>query len=232
MGATGVDPDAFPGPAPMGPYNTPAPTGAATFGSVFDGTNPNGTWSLYVFDDAAMDSGTIAGGWELDITLVTNEEIVNGTGADDTLIITATSSDTGSYTLNGGAPVPFAGVTRFEFNGLGGNDLMQINNPMGGLFAPVNGIAYNGGGHPGDRLENLGGTADSGSYSVGATPDVGTVVHSGAGTNASRQRDQLHTGRGRRQRPGDHRQLRIDRVLQQNLCGDECPGRQRSDQPE
>ncbi|HRW37241.1 MAG: DUF4214 domain-containing protein [Acidimicrobiales bacterium] len=36
--------------------------------STFDGTNPNGTWKLYVVDDSADDSGSFAGGWELQIT--------------------------------------------------------------------------------------------------------------------------------------------------------------------
>lgn len=47
-------------PAPAGPYNLPAPMGAATFASVFNGTNPNGTWSLYIQDDSASDGGQIA----------------------------------------------------------------------------------------------------------------------------------------------------------------------------
>jgi hypothetical protein len=50
----------FPSPAPTGPY--------ATNLSVFDNTDPNGTWSLYVLDDAVGDSGQFAGGWSLQIT--------------------------------------------------------------------------------------------------------------------------------------------------------------------
>jgi len=51
--------DTFPSPAPTGPYGTNL--------SAFNGTNPNGTWSLYVFDDAAGDAGRIDGGWTLNI---------------------------------------------------------------------------------------------------------------------------------------------------------------------
>ena len=47
-------------PAPAGPYNLPAPMGAATFAAVFGGTNPNGTWSLYVQDDSNSDGGQLA----------------------------------------------------------------------------------------------------------------------------------------------------------------------------
>jgi subtilisin-like proprotein convertase family protein len=51
--------DTFPGPAP-------APAGGSAL-SIFNGTNPSGTWSLYVVDDASIDSGNI-GGWELIIS--------------------------------------------------------------------------------------------------------------------------------------------------------------------
>jgi subtilisin-like proprotein convertase family protein len=45
----------------------PAPHGEAL--AVFIGTDPNGTWSLFVFDDTAGDVGEIAGGWSLEIGL-------------------------------------------------------------------------------------------------------------------------------------------------------------------
>ena len=53
--------DVFPAPAPAGP------SGANL--SVFNGTNPNGTWSLFVVDDCFQDSGSFGGGWSLEITV-------------------------------------------------------------------------------------------------------------------------------------------------------------------
>jgi subtilisin-like proprotein convertase family protein len=45
--------ESLPAPAPPGPYPVPL--------SVFNGTNPNGTWSLYIEDDFTTDVGTLAG---------------------------------------------------------------------------------------------------------------------------------------------------------------------------
>src|SRR5262245_62507246 len=54
--------DLFPAPAPAGPYPDPQLL------SIFNGINPNGTWSLYVVDDAGVDVGNINDGWTLRIT--------------------------------------------------------------------------------------------------------------------------------------------------------------------
>lgn len=59
-GISNVHPANFSAPAPAGPYSNLL--------SSFNGTNPNGTWSLYVDDDTAVDGGTIGGGWSLTIT--------------------------------------------------------------------------------------------------------------------------------------------------------------------
>ncbi len=53
--------DAFPAPAPAAPYLTPATAGSDTFASAFSGLNGNGTWSLYVVDDATTGTGTYPG---------------------------------------------------------------------------------------------------------------------------------------------------------------------------
>jgi subtilisin-like proprotein convertase family protein len=54
------DGDPFDAPAPAGPYNQTL--------EVFNGTNPNGTWRLFVDDDAGSDIGVIGAGWSLEIT--------------------------------------------------------------------------------------------------------------------------------------------------------------------
>jgi subtilisin-like proprotein convertase family protein len=83
---------------------------AATTLATFNGTNPNGVWSLYAFDDATGDSGTIAGGWCLNIataapttTALTSSPNPSTFGQPVTFTATVTS---------GGSPVT-AGTVNF-----------------------------------------------------------------------------------------------------------------------
>jgi hypothetical protein len=65
----GIDncvPDNFPTNGVPGPQPPPGAYGSTL--SVFNGTNPNGTWKLYVIDDSAGDSGEITNGWSLTIS--------------------------------------------------------------------------------------------------------------------------------------------------------------------
>ena len=55
--------DPFPAPAP-------APSGATGL-SAFNGIDPNGDWKLFIVDDAFVDSGSIQGGWTLDLVTLT-----------------------------------------------------------------------------------------------------------------------------------------------------------------
>ena len=56
--------DTFPAPAPAAPYSSPP----ATFTSTFNGSSPNGTWSLFVVDDATNEAGSLNAGWSVTIT--------------------------------------------------------------------------------------------------------------------------------------------------------------------
>jgi hypothetical protein len=53
----------FPLPAPAGNSNSPAAL------SVFKNTDPSGTWKLFVVDDVSGDTGLIAGGWSLTLSI-------------------------------------------------------------------------------------------------------------------------------------------------------------------
>jgi hypothetical protein len=56
---TGADP--FPAPAPAPNANDAL--------STFNGANPDGSWQLFVHDDANADTGSIGAGWELELTV-------------------------------------------------------------------------------------------------------------------------------------------------------------------
>ncbi len=60
------DRDFFPNPAPLRPYYSDT----QQFGSLADlnGFSPNGEWRLFVVDDTQVNTGSISGGWSLDIT--------------------------------------------------------------------------------------------------------------------------------------------------------------------
>jgi len=58
--------DTYTAPAPAAPYLSPAPIGTETFATAFGtaGAALNGTWTLYVMDDAGVDVGEMDG-WKL-----------------------------------------------------------------------------------------------------------------------------------------------------------------------
>jgi hypothetical protein len=63
--------DSYSAPGPGTNYGNPGPGHGsapfATLASSFNGVDPNGTWNLFVQDFSGGDSGTIAGGWRLDL---------------------------------------------------------------------------------------------------------------------------------------------------------------------
>jgi hypothetical protein len=101
-------------------------------------------------------------------------------GANDTFLIRATGSDSGTFTIDGGRPVRFSNIRSLTIDGNGGHDVCRIVNPRGGLFAPRGGIACNGGNRAGRPrrgwLEVIGGKATSSSYTP-TRPGAGTLRH-------------------------------------------------------
>ncbi|MBP7867716.1 MAG: S8 family serine peptidase, partial [Acidobacteria bacterium] len=90
--------DGMPAPAPPEPYSSAL--------SAFSGTNPNGTWSLYVYDDAGGDVGNVSGGWSLNFHDV-NPSCCIPAGACQILSCGATASPLGG---NVPLPVSFTGT--------------------------------------------------------------------------------------------------------------------------
>ncbi len=96
----------FPSPAPSAPYSLAAIQGTSTLGSVFDGTLPNGTWSLYVIDAVSSYSGSISGGWSVSITpsnrvnttttLSSNHTSIYSSSPNNDVVLTATVTSTGT----------------------------------------------------------------------------------------------------------------------------------------
>ena len=110
--------ESFPAPAP-------APSAQTTLAGAFTGISPNGTWQLYIVDDATGDLGQMAGGWSLVITTETaavatttavttsGTPSTTGTAVSFTATVTAggnaVTAGTVAFTDNGtplGAPVP------------------------------------------------------------------------------------------------------------------------------
>jgi subtilisin-like proprotein convertase family protein len=89
-------PDPLSAPAPGGPY--PVDLG------VFNGLPANGTWKLFIEDQVTTDSGTLIGGWTLNLTAPVNTITVgkpklnknNGTAR-----VPVTTKDAGQLTLGG-----------------------------------------------------------------------------------------------------------------------------------
>ena len=136
--------------------------GSATFASAFDGIDPNGTWTLYARDDDADDTGSLAS-WTLSFNTAI-DLVIGGTAGNDTVVVTATGADSATVSVNGGGATPFGGFKSLTFDGLGGDDTLIIDNFSNGRLAVP--IFYDGGGQPGDALENLDGNATSGSYTA------------------------------------------------------------------
>lgn len=101
-------------PPPSGPYPRAASQGSSTFANVFNGSNPNGTWSLYLYDDVTGDGTTsVSGGWSLNF--VTTSDAATATTVTSSLnpsLVGSNVTFTASVvTSPGGVPVTSGTVT-------------------------------------------------------------------------------------------------------------------------
>lgn len=96
-------------PSNGGAFNGTAPAPAGPYGatlSVFNGSSAAGDWSLYVFDDLGIFTGSIAGGWSLNITLAEVTSFTPSAGKVGDAVSIAGSGLTGATAVKfGGTPV-------------------------------------------------------------------------------------------------------------------------------
>jgi hypothetical protein len=109
----------FPLPAPAGNSNSP------TALSVFKNTDPNGAWKLFVVDDVSGDTGLIAGGWTLTLSIAVPLQIAR---AQSSMVISWPASAT-NYSLQ------FSPALASSWS-----DLTNTPSMSGGRYYVTNGI--------------------------------------------------------------------------------------------
>ena len=123
--------DVFPAPAPAGPHADPQLL------TVFNGLNPNGTWSLYVFDDVGADIGSINGGWELAITSISPPPVTSDFSGNGVAEPAVYRPSTGTWFVDGQAPAQFGlpgdVIVPGDYNGDGTTD-RAVYRPSNGLW--------------------------------------------------------------------------------------------------
>jgi len=181
--------DVFPAPAPTPSSNT-------TLASAFNGINPNGTWSLYIIDDACGDGpDTLAGGWSLDITTVsgaattttvTSSPNPSRTGTPVTFTATVTSGgspvSTGTVTFAEGGVILAAGVA-VNASGMASFSTSALTEGTHAITASYNGTAaFNvSSGTIGQRVDNNTTVTGSTYCNTGPITIPGTGVNGNAG---------------------------------------------------
>lgn len=127
---TNASPFSGPAPAPPAPYGTSL--------SIFNGTSPNGTWSLYAFDDAGGDKGSLTG-WSLDITTngPTLTSFAPTTGAPGTTVVLTGTN------LTGTTAVAFAGTPAASFTVTSPTQITAVV-PAGAASGPISVVGPNG----------------------------------------------------------------------------------------
>ncbi|MGD0367790.1 MAG: Ig-like domain-containing protein, partial [Acidobacteriaceae bacterium] len=123
-----------PAPAPQvpGSFTVAAPRGnpsAGTFENTFNGATANGAWALFAYDDdGTTASGSITGGWCLDITQASGAATTTTVTTAPNPSLTGVGVTVTATVKSGGNPVNSEGTVTFTENG---------QNVAGGPTSPV-----------------------------------------------------------------------------------------------
>jgi subtilisin-like proprotein convertase family protein len=117
--------DPFPSPAPAGPHGSVL--------SAFNGVNPNGTWRLFVVDDAGGDLGQYAGGWSLTITT-----------ASPSCVVSPCALTCPSNVVAGSDPNQNGAIVTFPAPSLSGSCGVVSTSPASGSFFPLGATTVTG----------------------------------------------------------------------------------------
>lgn len=120
--------DPFPAPAP-GTFNRPSTGGVATFASVYNGSNPNGTWSIYVVDDGIGGGTSSIGGLCVNFTIAKFNTTTTLTSSQNPInqgqSVTFTATVTSSQTPSGSVQF-FDGATSLGIVALNGSGVATL----------------------------------------------------------------------------------------------------------
>lgn len=196
--------DPYPAPAPS-TFSRPASAGTATFASVYNGTNPNGTWSIYAVDDGIGGGNNTISGLCLNFTLdkftttttVTSSANPSQQGQSVTFTATVTTGGTGTPS---GTVQFFDGATSLgtaTLNASGKATLTVSNLPAGtrNITAQYSG-ANVGAGNGGYAVSTSGGFSQVVLVATAATVNVGGRVLMGSNEAVARATVTLTDGNG------------------------------------
>ncbi len=126
------------------PAGAPGPAYGTNFG-VFNGSNPNGTWSLYVMDGATGDVGNIYGGWSLSVSgiiPINQAADLSVAGGSAPNPVKVTGNLTNSFTIANGGPNSANGVA--FTNVLPANaSLVSASSPGGNYATNAGSLIFN-----------------------------------------------------------------------------------------
>jgi len=184
-GATALPTTGFPasgtyGVVNGGAYNgsgTPSPVSNANL-AVFNNTNPNGAWTLYVYDDASGDGGSI-GSWS--IAFNTSEPVTNYSWSPATFLSATNIANPQAVNINATTAYTVTATSVIGCTNTGNVTVTRVAPPNAGTNGTLT-ICAGSTVTAGQLFAQLGGTPDAGGSWSPAPAGAGVYTYTVAGT--------------------------------------------------